>query len=181
MLLCRVLKAFLLYQIFAIPYAAFLLYQNHVAKGYQLNHVAPPISMLVLKALFFIEIVLKFSYSCKKMQNFWALGAPPPDLHASGDRGLRPKNPKHSPPPPPPHCEFLAPRLSVTILFITIQHPYYIFLWIQCTKSSMKLVWKYGRLSSIPFLKYSIPFWHLPYSIPKFPFHFIPYHSLFAA
>ena len=27
----------------------------------------------------------------------------------------------------------------------------------------MKLVWKYGRLSSISFLKSSIPFWHLPY------------------
>ena len=57
-----------------------------------------------------------------------------------------------------------------------------IFLWIQCTKSSMELVWKYGRLSSIPFLKSSIPFWHLPYFIPKFPFHSIfhsiPYHAL---
>ena len=30
----------------------------------------------------------------------------------------------------------------------------------------MKLVWKYGRLSSISFLKSSIPFWHRPYSIP---------------
>ena len=38
----------------------------------------------------------------------------------------------------------------------------------------MELVWKYGRLSSIPFLKSSIPFWHLPYSILKFPFHSIP-------
>ena len=37
----------------------------------------------------------------------------------------------------------------------------------------MKLVWKYGRLSSISFLKSSIPFWHRPYSIPKFPFHSI--------
>ena len=55
-----------------------------------------------------------------------------------------------------------------------------IFLWIQCTKSSMELVWKYGRLSSIPFLKSSIPFWHLPYSIPKFAFHsiFIPFHTM---
>ena len=41
----------------------------------------------------------------------------------------------------------------------------------------MKLVWKYGRLSSISFLKYSIPFWYLPYSIPKFPFHSI-FHSI---
>ena len=37
----------------------------------------------------------------------------------------------------------------------------------------MKLVWKYGRLSSISFLKSSIPFWHRPHSIPKFPFHSI--------
>ena len=33
----------------------------------------------VLKALFFIEIALKLSYFCKKMQNFRALGAPLPD------------------------------------------------------------------------------------------------------
>ena len=33
----------------------------------------------VLKALVFIEIALKLSYFCKKMQNFRALGAPPPD------------------------------------------------------------------------------------------------------
>ena len=33
----------------------------------------------VLKALFFIKIVLKLSYFCKKMQNFRALGAPAPD------------------------------------------------------------------------------------------------------
>ena len=34
----------------------------------------------------------------------------------------------------------------------------------------------------LPFLKYSIPFWHLSYSILKFPFHsifhFIQYHAL---
>ena len=41
----------------------------------------------------------------------------------------------------------------------------------------MELVWKYGRLSSISFLKSSIPFWHLPYSIAKFPFHSI-FHSI---
>ena len=40
----------------------------------------------VLKALFFINIPLKLSYFCKKMQNFQALGAPPPD-------------PPNSPPP----------------------------------------------------------------------------------
>ena len=33
----------------------------------------------VLKALFFIKIVLKLTYFCKKMQNFRALGAQPPD------------------------------------------------------------------------------------------------------
>ena len=53
-----------------------------------------------------------------------------------------------------------------------------IFLLILCTKSSMELVWKYGRLSSIPFLKSSIPFWHLSYSIPNFPLHFIPFHIM---
>ena len=49
-----------------------------------------------------------------------------------------------------------------------------IFLQKQCTKSSMELIWKYERLSSIPFLKSSIPFWHLPYSISKLLFHSIP-------
>ena len=38
----------------------------------------------VLKALFFIKIVLKLSYFCKKMQNFRALGALPPDPRAFG-------------------------------------------------------------------------------------------------
>ena len=51
----------------------------------------------------------------------------------------------------------------------------------------MELVWKYGRLSSIPFLKSSIPFhsgiFHIPYrnfrSIPlHFPFHSIPCPAL---
>ena len=37
----------------------------------------------VLKALFFIKIALKLSYFCKNMQNFRALGAPPPDLQNS--------------------------------------------------------------------------------------------------
>ena len=44
----------------------------------------------VLKALFFIKIALKLSYFFKKMQNFGALGAPPPD----------------------PHCKFLATGLQ---------------------------------------------------------------------
>ena len=51
----------------------------------------------VLKALFFIKIVLKLSYFCKKMKNFQALGAPPPD-------------PQNS----PPHCELQASRLDVS-------------------------------------------------------------------
>ena len=42
----------------------------------------------------------------------------------------------------------------------------------------MELVKKYGRLSFIPFLKSSISFWHLPYSIPKFSFHSFPFHSI---
>ena len=55
------------------------------------------------------------------MQNFRALGAPPPDPRASGGPqtpvGLRrlgapPPDPQNS----PPHCEFLATRLDVIIL-----------------------------------------------------------------
>ena len=57
-----------------------------------------------------------------------------------------------------------------------------IFLQIQCTKSSMELVWKYGRLSSIPFLKLSIPFHsgilHIPYrNCRSIPFS-IPFYSI---
>ena len=49
-------------------------------------------------------------------------------------------------------------------------------------KSSMELEWKYGRLSSIPFLKSSIPFhsgiFHIPYrNFRSIPFHF-PFHSI---
>ena len=47
----------------------------------------------VLKALFFIKTALKLSYFCKKMQNFQALGAPPPDPRASGGWRLRPRTP----------------------------------------------------------------------------------------
>ena len=59
------------------------------------------------------------------MQNFRALGAPPPDPHASGGWGLCPQTPTlrrlgASPPDPqnsPPDCEFLATRLigAITI------------------------------------------------------------------
>ena len=87
----------------------------------------------ILKALFLIKIALKLSYFCKKMQNFRALGAPPPDPRSSGGKGLYPQTPSlwqqgasppdpHWPPvaggsaprPPkqPPHCEFLATRLT---------------------------------------------------------------------
>ena len=52
----------------------------------------------VLKVLFFIKIALKLSYFWKKMQNFQALGALPPDPRASGGWGLRPQTPTHSPP-----------------------------------------------------------------------------------
>ena len=57
------------------------------------------------------------------MQNFRALGAPPPDPHASGGLGLAPK--PHWPPgagcstTPPntdPNCEFLATRLRNTVV-----------------------------------------------------------------
>ena len=42
----------------------------------------------------------------------------------------------------------------------------------------MKLVWKYGRLSSISFLKSSIPFHSGIFHIPYRNFHSIPYHAL---
>ena len=38
-------------------------------------------------------------------------------------------------------------------------------------------VWKIV-FHSILEIFHSVPFWHLPYSIPKFRFHFIPYHAL---
>ena len=41
----------------------------------------------------------------------------------------------------------------------------------------MESVWKCGRLSFILEIFHSIPFWHLPYSIPKLPFHF-PFYSI---
>ena len=48
----------------------------------------------------------------------------------------------------------------------------------------MELVWKYGRLSSIPFLKSSIPFhsgnFHIPNRNFHSIFHSIPYHALVA-
>ena len=57
-----------------------------------------------------------------------------------------------------------------------------IFLQIQYTKSSMGLVWKYRRNSSIPVLKYSIPFYfgifHIPYRNFRSIAFSIPYHVL---
>ena len=38
-------------------------------------------------------------------------------------------------------------------------------------------VWKIV-FHSILEIFHSIPFWHLPYSIPKFPFHSIPFHTM---
>ena len=66
----------------------------------------------VLKALFFIKITLKLSYFCKKMENFQALGAPPPEPHTP--IVLRrlvtpPQTPKTT-----PHFEFLAKRLELS-------------------------------------------------------------------
>ena len=43
----------------------------------------------------------------QKMQNFRALGAPPPDLRALAAGGFATRPPKQ-----PPHCEFLATRLA---------------------------------------------------------------------
>ena len=48
----------------------------------------------VLTALFFIKIVLKLSYFCKKMQNFRALGAQPPDPVPLAARDEAPRPPE---------------------------------------------------------------------------------------
>ena len=62
---------------------------------------------------------------------------------------------------------------SATILFITKQRLYLFF----CNCNTQNLVWKIV-FHSILEIFYFILFWHLPYSIPKFPFHsffhFIP-------
>ena len=76
------------------------------------------------------------------MQNFRALGAPPPDPRASGGWGLCPQTPSlrqlgasppdpHWPPaaggsaprPPkqPPHCEFLATRLAKLMVILRVR------------------------------------------------------------
>ena len=56
----------------------------------QFNHVCTAnFKATFWKHNFFIKIALKFSYFCKKTQNFRALGAPPPDPRASG--GWSPK------------------------------------------------------------------------------------------
>ena len=69
------------------------------------------------------------NYFCKKMQNFRALGAQPPDPRASGGWGLRSQTPiglrrlgALPPDPqtaPPPHCDFLATRLLVSHAYFT--------------------------------------------------------------
>ena len=53
-----------------------------------------------------------------------------------------------------------------------------IFLYMQCSKSSVELVRKYGRLSSIPFLKSSVPFHSGIFHIPHRNFHFILFHFI---
>ena len=105
---------------------------------------ALPISKPRFKIIIFlIKIVLKWSYFCKKMQNFRALGAPPPNPRASGGwelcpqtpslrqtpkqpSELRPQTPKQpselrpQTPKQPPHCEFLATRLTATLLSFSL-------------------------------------------------------------
>ena len=75
-------------------------------------------------------------------------------------------------------------RVDIEVEYLGDNIIYYcIFLQIiQFKKSSMELVWKYGRLSSIPFLKSSIPvlcgIFHRPYqNFRSIPFS-IPYHAL---
>ena len=72
----------------------------------------------------------------------------------------------------------IAAKYSVTILFITDRHQYAFYCKYNAQKSSMELVWKYGRLSSIPFLKSSIPFHSGIFHIPYHNFRSIPYHAL---
>ena len=62
---------------------------------------------------------------------------------------------------------------SVTVLFITTRHRYAFFCKYNA-RSSMELVWKIVFYSILEIF-HSIPFWHLIYSIPKFPFHSIPF------
>ena len=70
----------------------------------------------VLKALFFIKIALKLSYFCKKMENFQALGAPPPDPRTSSGWGLCPQSPiGPQTPKTAPYFEFLATRLAAVL------------------------------------------------------------------
>ena len=76
------------------------------------------------KHYFFIKIALKLSYFCKKMQNFQALEAPPPDFRASGSWSLRPQPPlafggwrlRLQTQKLAPHCEFLATRLVPSLV-----------------------------------------------------------------
>ena len=62
---------------------------------------------------------------------------------------------------------------SVTMLFITTRHRYAFFCKYNA-RSSMELVWKIVFYSILEIF-HSIPFWYLPYSIPKFSFHSIPF------
>ena len=74
----------------------------------------------------------------------------------------------------------------MTILFITTRIRYVFFC--KCNAQNLICNW-YTELSMEDCFHYileichSIPSWHLPYSIPKFPFHSIfhsiPYHAMF--
>ena len=66
-------------------------------------------------------------------------------------------------------------------IIITTRRRYVFFCEYNAQNSSMELVWKYGRLSSIPFLKSSIPFHSGIFHIPYRNFRSIPYHALFTA
>ena len=64
--------------------------------------------------IFFINIALKLSYLKKKMQNFQALGAPPPNPRASGVWGLQTPNSlqRLGAPPPDPQKQPSQLRIS---------------------------------------------------------------------
>ena len=72
-------------------------------------------------------------------------------------------------------CVDIEVEYSVTMLFITTRHRYVFF----CKYNAQNLVWNwYGGLSSIPFLKSSIPFHSGIFHIPYRNFCSIPYHAL---
>ena len=81
--------------------------------------IALPISMPRFKSIIFHQYSPKIKLFKKKMQNFQALGAPPPNPRASGGWGLCPQTPQNS----PLNGEFLAtclPRFA----------PLFIIIWV---------------------------------------------------